>query len=343
MVHFIFILMISLFRVSRGLLFFITKRKNSEASFQSMIRLFCYTRGWSNEFLSSMISIARPFRTHEGAELWERKFSKYEIQKLCNLLEKDGVCVLDERLPARIIKSFIEYTSKTPATLRPLDYQVRNPQQQKVSQIFDSGQLKAVRYEYDMLDLAKQPFIQEILSQSFFKVISGKYLGTTPVLDIIQCWWHTSFGGVPDENAAQKYHFDMDRLKWLKVFIYLTDVGPENGPHCFIRGSHRPGKIPWSILKKGYARVNDSEVLKFYSREDFLQFHGVAGTIILEDTRGLHKGLNVNDSARLMFELQFSNSLFGAPLLIQSADRIISENLLSQENHQVYEYIYKAH
>ena len=37
-----------------------------------------------------------------------------------------------------------------------------------------------------------------------------------------------------DEHAAQMFHFDMDRPKWLKFFIYINDVNEKNGPHFFI-------------------------------------------------------------------------------------------------------------
>ena len=103
----------------------------------------------------------------------------------------------------------------------------------------------------------------------------------------------------------------MDRFQWLKVFVYLTDVGPDNGPHAFVRGSHRTGAIPRHILDRGYVRLTDEEVARNYPAEDILSFTAPRGSIIVEDTRGLHKGVHVRDGARLILQLQFSNSLFG--------------------------------
>jgi ectoine hydroxylase-related dioxygenase (phytanoyl-CoA dioxygenase family) len=304
--------------------------------------LFCCTQGRSNEYMSTIISLFNPYEAPESCELWEKRFTKQEVLEISKKLKEDGAVVLEDRLPERVIQDFLAYTAKTPARLRPLDYQIKNASSHIRTEVFHPDRLNAVRYEYEMMDLAKQPFIQEILAQSFFQTISGTYLQTTPVLDIIQCWWHTSFGGVPDENAAQKYHFDMDRLKWLKIFIYLNDVEADNGPHCFVRGSHKPGSIPWSILSKGYRRIDDSEVMKFYAKKDEWQFHGKAGTIILEDTRGLHKGLHVHGQSRLMFELQFANSLFGAPLVIDPSKRIELDSFRALKSKSIYEYIYKV-
>ncbi len=124
-------------------------------------------------------------------------------------------------------------------------------------------------------------------------------------------WWHTSYSKVPDKDAAQFWHFDMDRIKWLKFFIYLTDVETTNGPHSFVEGSHRSGGIPTALLKKGYARLEDSEINANYSPDRVIEFAAPRGTVIAEDTRGLHKGKHVEHGDRLVLQLQFSNSLFG--------------------------------
>ena len=43
-----------------------------------------------------------------------------------------------------------------------------------------------------------------------------------------------------DSEAAQMFHFDLDRIKWLKFFIYLTDVKINSGPHVYVSGTHKP-------------------------------------------------------------------------------------------------------
>ena len=119
----------------------------------------------------------------------------------------------------------------------------------------------------------------------------------------------------------------MDRFKWLKVFIYITDVGPDNGPHSYVRGSHRTGAIPSDILRRGYVRLTDEEVSTVYPKDDILVFDAPRGTIIIEDTRGLHKGVHVREGARLILQLQFSNTLFGANYPAARINRIISPNM----------------
>jgi hypothetical protein len=149
------------------------------------------------------------------------------------------------------------------------------------------------------------------MSDASLLAVAQTYLRAAPIVDVTSMWWHTAFSDQPDEEAAQMYHFDMDRIRWLKVFIYLTDVTPMHGPHCFVAGSHRSGGIPEAMLSKGYARLSDEEVFLHYPRKNLMEFSAPAGTIIIEDTRGLHKGKVVEHGDRLMLQLQFSNSLFG--------------------------------
>jgi len=69
--------------------------------------------------------------------------------------------------------------------------------------------------------------------------------------------------------------------------------------------------MPSNLLGKGYARLTDEEVRREFAGSDIIEFAAPRGTIIVEDTRGLHKGKHVEKGDRLMLQIQFSNSLFG--------------------------------
>ena len=59
------------------------------------------------------------------------------------------------------------------------------------------------------------------------------------------------------EIEAQLYHFDLDRPKWLKFFIYLNDVeNISHGPHLFIEKTHKLFSKPYKILIKRYQRIS---------------------------------------------------------------------------------------
>ncbi len=92
------------------------------------------------------------------------------------------------------------------------------------------------------------------------------------------------------------------------LFVYLTDVDTDNGPHCFVRGSHRTK--PGRLLSDG--RKSDEQILATYSPEDVVEITGGRGTIIAADTRGFHKGKDLVRGERLILQFEFATSMFGA-------------------------------
>ena len=71
----------------------------------------------------------------------------------------------------------------------------------------------------------------------------------------------------------------------LKAFIFLSDCTLETGPHHYIAGSVQDRRID------GQNYYSEEIIREFYALGDERECISVvpAGTIILEDTRGLHK------------------------------------------------------
>jgi hypothetical protein len=275
----------------------------------SLIRMFCASGGRSNDVMADLISIwipPRPIIIRQGVL---PAFTGKEIADMAAKLRERGFCVPQQRVPEDICDRLLRFALSRPAMVRPGDGQERK----SLYMVYDPKNPVAVRYDFEPETLIDHPDVQALMADPAIVSLAQTYLRTEPVADVISMWWHTAFSDRPDSEAAQYYHFDLDRIKWLKFFIYLTDVGPENGPHKFIAGSHRTGGIPGELLKKGYARLTDEEVAPHYRPADFIEFTAPRGTIIAEDTRGLHKGQHVNSGHRLMLQIQFSNSLFGPP------------------------------
>ena len=113
---------------------------------------------------------------------------------------------------------------------------------------FDRENPKTVRFDYAPDDLISDLTVQKLVSDPAILEIAQSYLGTLPVLDFVVMWWHTKSNN-PDKEAAQYFHFDMDRLRWIKFFFYITDVGPDNGPHIFVPGSHADNGLPFGLRK----------------------------------------------------------------------------------------------
>ena len=59
----------------------------------------------------------------------------------------------------------------------------------------------------------------ENITINFENGILSLFVVEYPVIDNISAWW--SFpAATPDKNAAQWWHFDLDRPKWLKFFFF---------------------------------------------------------------------------------------------------------------------------
>ncbi len=192
---------------------------------------------------------------------------------------REGVCNLVESFPG------------APATAR-----------------FDAAAPQAVRYELDEADVIACAAAQRLAADRSLLELARRYLGATPIQDLVAMWWSVPGPGAASSAAAQQFHFDLDRLSFLKVFVYLTDVGPGNGPHVYVRGSHRD--LPAALRVD--RRFGDEEVERWFPGRQ-ISIEGRRGTVFVADTRGMHKGLALVEGHRLVFQLQFSSSLYGAP------------------------------
>jgi hypothetical protein len=272
--------------------------------------MFCVTGGASNTAMSWFVSKTHPPKTLENPSGVLGELSGELSQHYAEKLRREGYVIFERALPEDACDRLLQFAATTHTKARRMD--TDDAEFVAPTRIYSGGTPSAVRYDYDTQDLINNADVQELLTDQSILHLAQSYLGCQPIADVLSMWWHTNYHSEPDSEAAQFYHFDMDRLKWLKVFVYLTDVGPDNGPHSFVAGSHRKNGIPWPLRRKGYVRLTDTEVAEHYEPQRCLQVSAPRGSIIVEDTSGLHKGNAVVADPRLILQLQFSNSLFGA-------------------------------
>ena len=276
----------------------------------ALIQLFCATGGRTNDWVSRLLALRSRRLGFPGEPGLLGSTSGPELDAKVAELRDRGYVVFPAALPSGACERLMNFALQTPAQVRRMDDEPVRPEPRVA--LFDPASPLAVRYDYAPDKLLANSDVQALLADPSLLALAQAYLDCRPKADVLSMWWHTSFHSQPDSEAAQYYHFDMDRIKWLKIFVYLTNVGPADGPHSFIEGSHRTGGIPQSMLRRGYVRLSDEEVLGHYGDERQIEFSAPRGTVIVEDTRGLHKGKAVTGASRLVLQLQFSNSLFGA-------------------------------
>jgi hypothetical protein len=224
---------------------------------------------------------------------------------------KDSGCLL---IPNAVSKSKIGELFSVSETTLGIYRRMDSGTKFESDTYFTRDNPQAIRFDYHPNELIKNTIIQEFICDPAILKIAQDYLGTMPILDFIAMWWHVK-SDQPDKEAAQYFHFDMDRLRWIKFFFYLTDVSSDSGPHVFIPRSQKDRGLPFSLRKKGYTRLSDNEVEVYYPKTLWQEFTGPSGSMIVEDTRGLHKGKHVHRGDRLVFQLQYTSSLFGNSMI----------------------------
>lgn len=170
----------------------------------------------------------------------------------------------------------------------------------------------AEKYDVAVSDILSSPNAVELMLDRGVLRFAQDYLGSIPKIDICASWFSFPVDRA-SARAATMFHFDLDRTRWVKIFFFLTDVTPRTGAHVFLPGTQRDGAIPLALRKQGYARMTDDDVRASYPEEAWTTIGGPRGTILLEDTRGIHKGLPVLEGHRLVLQFQYSQDLFGSP------------------------------
>jgi hypothetical protein len=157
---------------------------------------------------------------------------------------------------------------------------------------------------------------EDVILRRFFKGIESRgrttftlespwirYAASPLLLDIVNAYapeqrrlfyldnWFTVPYPVSDRVASQRWHRDAEDEHVVKVFVYFSDVDEEAGPFEYVRSSStgaRHGEL-WS-WKAGLRYPPPEEFEATVPADDRLTMTGPAGTMIICDTGGFHRG-----------------------------------------------------
>lgn len=279
-----------------GLIYYFFTKKNKNTFHQSLVIMYCLTSG----FVCTLINLI--IRT-SSIKLENKKVNKNVIPSGILQLKQEGYLILNDKIDKDTLNELNLFAKKNLCHYE----QVKNSEQK----LFENHEKRYPTYSYLEEDLINNESVLKLVTNKEFINIAKSYLGSYPLLSGLNMWWSTNYLKKPDEQAAQMYHFDLDRVKWLKFFIYLTDVDLTNGPHVYVSGTHKPFSKPYKFLSKGYKRISDQEIQNYYGKERIKTITGNSGTLIIGDTNCYHKGLHPIDKNRLVFEFEYASSYFG--------------------------------
>lgn len=142
------------------------------------------------------------------------------------------------------------------------------------------------------------------------------YLGGPPTILDLCAWWTTP--SETDDYGAHIFHRDKDDFRACKMFMYLTDVETEDGPHIFARYTHDPeftksyleqnGLSPdlMKPLFEGNGRHVADAIPKLFGNHIF-EVTGKAGTSFLEGTYGFHRGKTAKRHRRGLYQVMYGS------------------------------------
>lgn len=152
--------------------------------------------------------------------------------------------------------------------------------------------------EHRLEDILACPHLLALANSAPLVRLAAQYIGCKPTISAIGLRWSYPRTGVG--TGLQGFHRDCDDWRFIKVFVYLTDVDEAAGPHVYVRGTHQEH---CGMRLQPYG---DRDVAQRYGEAGISRVTGPAGTGFAVDTRGIHKGLMPTRKPRLLLQIQYS-------------------------------------
>lgn len=151
---------------------------------------------------------------------------------------------------------------------------------------------------HDHADVARTPHLLALANRPEFLAVAEGFLGCRPTISYLAAWWSYPTG--ISAQQAENFHRDVDDWRFLKLFVYLTDVDDTKGPHVYVRKSAN------AALSGPIRRYTDEEIRAEHDAGDIVFMTGKAGDAFFENTYGIHKGQPVSEGNRLIFQAVYS-------------------------------------
>ena len=208
---------------------------------------------------------------------------------------KNGYTELNLLLPDEIIRTILSFSK----TLKCFDPYNKSYGDFMIEDVEIDTHVANYRRE----DLIRCKPIMDLANDSAILDIVQSFLKAKPTISNINMWW--SMGERNQAKDAQLFHRDVDDFRFLKLFIYLTDVSAYNGPHTFVEGSSSSSKL----LK--IRRYEDNEIIDVFGKDKIIEFIRPKGSAFIVNTYGFHKGLLPLQGNRLLLQIQYSLNPIG--------------------------------
>lgn len=173
--------------------------------------------------------------------------------------------------------------------------------------------------DHDVSDVVRAPYVFRVATDERLLRVVHEYLGAPPTIVSMDAFWSLPESEKP--IGSQIFHRDRDDFRACKLFVYLSDVSAGDGPHIFVRGSHRREAVEQALTAKSLAPSNADAFFSGNGRQvadkidevfgpDVLEITGPAGTSFLENTYGFHRGKIPKTGRRCVYQVLYGSVPF---------------------------------
>jgi hypothetical protein len=151
---------------------------------------------------------------------------------------------------------------------------------------------------YDLATIVACPGLLAAINRPDILRLASAFLGCRPTLCSVGLRW--SFPSSEPRHDTQLFHRDTEDWRFLKMFVYLTDVDSDGGPHIYVAGSHKTsGTMRATTFGQEQLEIQ-------YGKRNLRTVLGARGTTFIADTSGIHAGMPPRQGPRLLLQAQFS-------------------------------------
>lgn len=282
--------------------------------YYSLRRLHFLTRGMSSQLLRLVYQAVYPRTLPQ----WVSQNTEQQILHL----HTDSFSVRPQALSASQIRGVREFADRTSAypSLPDQDHRDIKTGAYTLPRLrFDPEDPVARRYDFHFAEIWHCEQVQDIAADLKWFALAEEALGCRALLVQAYLWWSSDFSGPASRYTGQVFHIDLDRFHFVNAFFYLTDVGENNGPQSYFKGTHGTLPLALSVDQRWTVEaLND-----YYGAERRVCLPAPAGTLILANTQAFHRGEPLQEGHRLMLQLEFAPATLGEnPVIVPRPPQI---------------------
>jgi hypothetical protein len=230
------------------------------------------------------------------------RFSAIDMQTAIADMERDGLHT-NLNLDALTVAQIVDFASSTPCYWREdpnvqFLHRDRADVERRIGKSILLGRYRDVEERCET--------IRAISHDPTLRHLATRYLGAEPGQTEARLWWSFATNGTSEERlkADQGFHYDLHDYRCIALFFHLTPVDEFNGPHVYVKGSHR--RKPVRMLLGASRQHSDEDIVQRYGAHNVMPLCGPAGFGFASDPFGFHKGAPPLKGDRLMLRVRYT-------------------------------------